>query len=287
MSSGRIVILAAGMSSRMKNSAAEGIPDALQREAERLPKTMIPVGRNGRPFLDFLLKNVFTAGYRDVVIVTNEKDETIRAYYGNDAREDDFPGLRFTFAVQRIPEGRTTPLGTADAVHCGLLARPEWAGGYCTICNGDNLYSVHALRTMNDDALPSALVDYDRDALLFAKERALTYAVIDADEQGYLRQLIEKPTPEQAETLEQRDGRVGVSMNLYRLNYTRILSVMESLPVHPIRNEKELPMAVTRMLERFPQEVKVIRTAEHVPDLTSKSDLSVVREYLEKEFPGF
>lgn len=285
MSSGRIVILAAGMSSRMKNSVAAGVPQDLHRDAERLPKGMIPVGRNGRPFLDYLLHNAFVAGYRDVVLVTNERDVTIRTYYGNDARAKELAGVRFTFAVQHIPEGRTKPLGTADAIHCALLSRPDWAGGHFTVCNSDNLYSVHALRLMNDASLPSALLDYDREALEFEKERSLAYAVIDTDERGFLRQLIEKPSPEVAAALEQRDGRVGVSMNIYRLNYDRILPVVESLPLHPERNEKELPVAVSVMRDRYPDEVRVIRIAEHVPDLTSKSDLEVVKKYLEEEFP--
>ena len=66
-----IVIMAAGASSRMRESLDS--PDPGMKEAVRmlsgLPKAMIPVGPQGRPFLDYLLLNVAKAGYSDAVIV--------------------------------------------------------------------------------------------------------------------------------------------------------------------------------------------------------------------------
>ncbi|MEI7906278.1 MAG: sugar phosphate nucleotidyltransferase [Bacteroidota bacterium] len=285
MSAGRLVILAGGISSRMKSSAAEGIDDRLQKEAAVISKAMIGVGANARPFLDYLLYNAKIAGYRDVVIVVGEKDNSIRDRYGMLERGNVYGGLTISYAVQPVPAGRTKPSGTADALLHALRSRPDWQGGYFTTCNSDNLYSIDSLRRLCDPALRSAMIDYDRNAFRFERSRAEQYAVIRRSAEGFLADLIEKPSPETVAEIEQSEGRVGVSMNVFRLSYDRILPELERIPAHPLRQEKELPTAVKMMAERFPDEVLLIPVSEHVPDLTSRNDIASVQEYLSTHFP--
>ena len=280
-----IIILAAGASSRMKASATAtpSIDSALLRDATEKPKAMIGVEKDRRPFLDYLLDNVEEAEYHDVVIVVCEGDTTIRHYYEAGRGAAQFPGLRISYVAQRIPPGRTKPLGTADAVLEALDAKQEWKGGKFTVCNSDNLYSVQALKLLAGDAHPNALIDYDRSALKFGYERFEQFAVITKTADGYLQNIVEKPSPEEIKHATDGSGRVGVSMNIFRFSYDDIYPFLQNVPMHPLRQEKELPVAVKLMVARHPNAVFAIPLSEHVPDLTVQSDIPEVRSHLRKK----
>lgn len=281
-----LVILAGGISSRMKKitPAVAQLDPALRRDAEEKSKTMIGVGENFRPFLDYLLCNIVAAGYRNIVIVIGEKDNSIRAYYEEGDGAMQFQRLNISYAVQPIPAGRQKPLGTADALWHALKSMPSWRGQSFTVCNSDNLYSSVALGLMLADAHTNAMIDYDRAALHFAHERIAQFAVIEKDAEGFLQEIIEKPSPEEMARVADSNGRIGVSMNIFRLAYDHILPCLETVPLHPIRREKELPAAVKMLVDQNPQAVFTIPRSEHVPDLTTQSDILPVREYLQKQF---
>ena len=284
-----LVILAGGVSSRMKKHPAPlaGADERLLREAREKSKSMIGVGEGGRPFMDYLLFNAREAGYRDVVIVIGEGDGAIRAHYGVRDRDNEFRGLRISYAVQPIPAGRTKPLGTADALLRALLFRPEWAGARCTVCNSDNLYSRDVLARLLECASPCALMDYDRDALRFDQARIEQFAVLQKDARGRLTGIVEKPSPADFALARDSHGRIGVSMNIFRFSYDMIIGPLRDVPLHPVRMEKELPAAVAILLERHPGSVLAIPVAEYVPDMTSTADITQVQEYLAGHFPHF
>jgi NDP-sugar pyrophosphorylase family protein len=287
MNDPRLVILAGGISSRMKKSAdAHREMDAvLTRQARENSKAMIGVGRGYRPFLDYLLINVCEAGYRDVVIVVGEGDNSILEYYGSSGARSAFRDLTISFAVQPIPPGRSKPLGTADALMHALHTASRWKGGSFAVCNSDNLYSVNALRALMATPHGNVLIDYDRRSLRFEQRRVEQFAVLRVDAHRHLCDIIEKPSPAEVESVRGPDGRVGVSMNLFRLRYDTILPLLESLPLHPMRQEKELPAAVLALLQTGGEVVVAIPFAEHVPDLTSAADIPEVQAYLSQSYP--
>ncbi len=279
-----LVILAGGISSRMKKAGPANLAPTLVKDAETKSKSMIGIGSEGRPFLDYLLLSAWKGGHRDVVIVASEEDESIRDYYSDPTRTAHFAGLRMTFASQPILSGRTKPLGTADALMHGLYARRDWKGQHVTSCNSDNLYSPRAFKMVLDEPSGCAIADYDRDAFKFPRSRVEQFAVIVKDEKGAVLDIIEKPGPDDVKRAMDRNGRVGVSMNLWRFPYDWILPCLEEVPVHPVRQEKELPAAVLMMLRQWPGSLATLQVSEHVPDLTDRRDISVVKEYLKKEF---
>jgi glucose-1-phosphate adenylyltransferase len=289
MHSGKLVILAGGISSRMKKPADKdvAVDEKLIKDADEKTKSMIRVGKNDRPFLDYLLFNARESGYRDVVLVIGESDYSIKEYYGDLDENNEFKGLLISYAVQKIPEGRVKPLGTADALLCGLKLKSEWKGSKFTVCNSDNLYSIKALSLLLISEYQGALIDYDRSALEFELPRIEKFSVTIKNDKGFLVNIVEKPTAEQIAEVKKKDDFIGVSMNIFSLEYDLILPILERLPLHPIRNEKELPEAVNVLVQMYESSVYAYPLAEHVPDLTSKSDIIEVKNYLDKYYPDF
>ena len=289
MMDGNLVILAGGISSRMKKavSASSMLDPLLKRDALEKSKSMIGVGAGHRPFLDYVLYTAREAGYRDVIIVVGERDHSIREYYGFADEGNEVHGLRISYAIQRIPPGREKPSGTADALLQALRAATRWSGSKFTVCNSDNLYSTLAFSLMLGCADPGALIDYDRSALEFDQERIEQFAVTEKSADGYLVDIIEKPTPDIIARVRHRSARLGVSMNIFMLSYDVIMPFLDRVPMHPVRQEKELPAAVQLMVRELPRSVRAIPLAEHVPDLTNQSDIPRVQEYLRKHFPDF
>jgi glucose-1-phosphate adenylyltransferase len=284
---GNLVILAAGVSSRMKEPAGEEIDPVLARDADVKTKGMIGVGEGNRPFLDYLLFNAREAGYLDVVLVVGDKSESVRDYYGRRDRGNQFHGLTLSYAIQQIPVGRSKPLGTADALLRALEVRKDWEGTRFTVCNSDNLYSRRALKLLLECTADAALIDYDRELLGVPPVRVEQFAVLSKTDDGRLLDIIEKPTPDVVAKVRDKNGRVGVSMNIFRFCYDRILPFLTMVPIHPVRQEKELPTALTMMLNEFPGCIAAIPLGEAVPDLTGRGDIMTVQRYLSKEFPHF
>jgi NDP-sugar pyrophosphorylase family protein len=281
----RAVILAGGISSRMKKSPVDPHLDAkLVRQADEGTKGMIGVGDGGRPFLDYSLNNMKHAGIQDVVIVIAEHDDELRRYYGPKDRDNDFHGIRISYAIQRIPPGRTKPIGTCDALTQALLIRPDWGSGDFIVCNSDNLYSIRSLTMLIESDAPNALIDYDRSGLEFDETRISHFGITRKDKEGYVLEIVEKPSLEELKSLRGSDGTLRVSMNIFRLNYSMIFGPLKDCPENPVRQEKELVTAVTNMIKANPQCLKALPLKEHVPDLTYKEDIPVTREYLKKHF---
>ncbi|CAG0993680.1 hypothetical protein ANRL2_03397 [Anaerolineae bacterium] len=281
------MILAGGLSSRMAATASQfGAPDAVtSAQIARGGKTMVGVDPAGRPLISYLTWNAASAGYAQVVLLLGGRNAALREYIEERSAAGEFPGIRWTFATQPVPEGRSKPLGTADALDHALRAVPEWSGHAFTVCNGDNLYSPRAFRLMAECEAPHALIDYDRSALRFDEERIRSFAVLVKDAAGYLQEIIEKPGEAGLARAREASGRVGVSMNIFRFSYDAILPVLRSLPLHPVRGEKELPAAVEALLRADPHAVRALPLAEHVPDLTGVHDIGVLRDYLAR-VPG-
>ena len=280
-----LVILAGGISSRMKKAASSssGIDPVVARDAMQKPKAMLGVGDQQRPLLDYLLYNIHAAGYHDVVLVVGENDQSIREYYKMHTHH----GLELSYITQPIPDGRSKPLGTADALLRVLNARNTWRGRKFTVCNSDNIYSRNALRLLREHPHSCSMIDYDCNGLKFEQKRIEQFSIIRKDSEGFLTRIIEKPSPEDFSNAAIPDGRVGISMNIFRFSYDTIYSILERVPLHPIRQEKELPCAVTMLVEEHPRSMMTIPLAEVVPDLTYQTDIPLVQEYLLKEFPHF
>lgn len=283
-----MVILAAGISSRMKKPATdENLDQNLVKQANEASKGLIRLGKAQLPFLDYLLNNMKQAGFREFILVIGENSGGFRAYYGTADQHNDYHGLDISYAVQSVPPGRTKPWGTADALFQALDQYPEWAHSTFCMCNSDNYYSKQALKLLREFPGSGAWINYDRDGFNFSKERVSSLSVTIVDDEGYLIDFMEKPKPADIEKARNADGTVRVSFNLFKFSYDLFYPYLRDCPVNPVRLEKELPTAVLNMVRDHPHAMKAIPLKAHVPDMTSKSDLPLVQNYLDEQFPEF
>ena len=281
-----LIILAGGASSRMKkqvtvaNLSEEEIAQANERS-----KGLIGVGPNGRPLLDFLLLNAKKAGYKNIYIIIGEQGDLFKEFYGCKNSNNDFNGLTISFATQYIPEGRIKPFGTADALFQATEQYPELNSQEYTVCNSDNLYSTEALYALRKTTSPNAFISYNRDALEFPLERISRFAIAKLSENNQLLDILEKPTADVLENYKDAEGKLRVSMNAFKFNGELLYPYLKNCPVHPERDEKELPTVLLNALKEHPDTTLGIPFSEHVPDLTAKEDIAEVKAYLKKHYP--
>lgn len=285
MSNSYLIILAGGLASRMKKAEDVEIGSSKFEEANKKTKSMITIGRENKPFLDYLVLNAKYSGYSNVHVVIGEKDNSIKEHYSNLGNDDILRSINFSFSVQRIPEGRIKPLGTADALHCALKDLTNLKGKNFSVCNSDNLYSVEALKIVNSSNYLNSMINYDREGFSYDSDRTSSFAINLVDENNYLIDIIEKPEEQYVVEIKKRFGFVGVSMNLFNFSYDMIVGYLENLPLSS-RGEKELPNAVKLMIQDNPKSLYAYKRKEHVPDLTSKKDILIVEKYINNSNEG-
>ena len=229
-------------------------------------KALMPVGTEGsRPFLDYILSALADAGCHSVCLVIGRDHDAVQEYY---ERERPPQRLRLAFARQDSPEGTAHALLTAEA----------FAGTDDFLAlNADNLYPVAVLRSLVELTGPG-LAAFERDALVtdsgFPLDRVGAFALLDVDEAGRLRRIVEKPGPER---MRAAGPHALVSMNLWRFDQ-RIFQACRAVP-RSARGEFELPEAVGLALSQG-VEFRAVNSRGSILDLSSRSDVAYVTERL-------
>lgn len=279
-----LIVLAGGASSRMKKGNDISLNNNLKNQANSRSKALISIDVSGRPVLDYLLYNAKQAGYKNIYLIVGEQHNLFREFYGNKSYGNIFQGLKIHYAIQYIPKNRKKPFGTADALTQAIDQYPELAKSTYTVCNSDNLYSVQALKALRVTKYRNALISYHRDSLKFSLEKILRFALVLVDNDGFLYDIIEKPKTENVESYKDKLGKLRVSMNIFKFDGNMFTYYLLNCPVNQNRNEKELPTALLNMVMDHPKSVYGIPMAAHVPDLTSKEDIIVLKEYIQKNY---
>jgi D-glycero-alpha-D-manno-heptose 1-phosphate guanylyltransferase len=102
---------------------AGGFGTRLRTVVQNVPKPMSPVA--GKPFLEFLLKQLALAGVSRAVVSTGYKHEIIYRYFG-----DSFGTMPLHYCVER------TPLGTGGAIAAALQ---QTTANEVLVMNGDSI----------------------------------------------------------------------------------------------------------------------------------------------------
>lgn len=268
--------MAGGASSRMKKSLGSvPLSDSVREAAKNLHKSLIPLDDKARPLLYFLLRNAVEAGIRSIYLITSSGNKAFQDFVQGIKGQEPLRHLEVKFAIQEIPMNRQKPLGTADALEQCLEQYPGLLEQRFTVCNGDNLYSSDVFKQLNTmREIPNALIAYDGSALGHSKEKIAKFALLDFDEKNLLNSILEKPSAIELEKYTRKHNKLWVSMNIFNFDGATIFPYLKKCPVHPIRQEKELPKAVEQMVDERPGSVLCIQKSEEIPDLTSAKDIS-------------
>jgi|TARA_B110000908_G_scaffold51238_1_gene62511 glucose-1-phosphate adenylyltransferase len=275
-----LIILAGGASSRMKKSSSNVLSKNSTEQANSRSKALILI--NDRPMLDYVLSNAKQAGFKNIYIVVGKDDVLFKTYYGKQRSGNTFHGVTISFVYQHIPQGRIKPFGTADAVCQALEQYSNLQKCQFVVCNCDNLYSVKAFELLRKSTHSNAFINYDRDALQYSLERIQRFALTKTTPKKFLVDIIEKPQLELLDVFKDDEGKFRVSMNIFLFDGIMFYPFLKDCKIHPKRNEKELPTAILKMIEEYSDSMQGIPLAEHVPDLTAKTDIHTMKEYLLK-----
>jgi len=169
----KVVVAAAGQGTRMMHLT------------NNKPKHLINVQQ--RPFLSYLLDNLLQAGYKDIVLVVGYKEELMKdflcQYKECLKRPKGHPECKIELVSQyEILGPKEKEYGTACPLKCvkAIVGKESFV-----YLNGDNLYSVKDLKSMNIDD------DYNYVAGL-EHDHPEKYGVLITDD-GFLKEIKEKP----------------------------------------------------------------------------------------------
>lgn len=275
MKNDSLLIMAGGASSRMKHSLASSeLDNKTMNIAKNSHKTLILLGKDQKPLLFYLLKNAIAAKIKNVYIITSPDNDTFKEFAENFLKNEKHRSININFATQYVPKEREKPFGTADALKQCINQYPKLLEERFTVCNGDNLYSTNALKDLKKKRkAPNALISYSSVGLKFSDERISKFALMDIDSQGFLKAIVEKPKLKEIDHYNEDQGILHISMNIFNFLGNVIYPYLENCLLDPVRNEKELPQAVRKMVSEIGDSMLCYPRSEHVPDLTDADDI--------------
>jgi NDP-sugar pyrophosphorylase family protein len=275
-----LIILAAGLSSRMKKSvSSKNLSKRSIEQANSRDKGLIGIDKNGRPLIHYLLINAKSAGFKTIYLVIGQNSDSFKSYFD----ENKYDGLDIEFAVQYLEKNKLKPSGTADALFQAITQFPILKSSNFCVCNSDNLYSAKALRSIRSTSFSNAFISYDKSFLNFSSAKVSSFSILKLNKNGYLVNILEKPTTKDFDLFKDNGGKIRVSMNLFKFNGSVFYDYLKNCPFDVLRNEKELPTAVLNLAKDQPSSVYGIPFEEHVPDLTSKDDIIVLNKLLNQK----
>jgi len=275
-----LIILAAGLSSRMKKSvSSKNLSKRSIEQANSRDKGLIGIDKNGRPLIHYLLINAKIAGFKVIYLVIGQNSDSFKSYFD----KNKYDGLDIEFAVQYLEKNKLKPSGTADALFQAITQFPILKSSNFCVCNSDNLYSAKALRSIRSTSFSNAFISYDKSFLNFSSAKVSSFSILKLNKNGYLVNILEKPTTKDFDLFKDNGGKIRVSMNLFKFNGSVFYDYLKNCPFDVLRNEKELPTAVLNLAKDQPSSVYGIPFEEHVPDLTSKDDIIVLNKLLNQK----
>ncbi|WP_374957676.1 sugar phosphate nucleotidyltransferase [Gilvibacter sp.] len=276
-----LIILAGGASSRMKSSeASANVTAAEVAAANASAKCLIVLEGDKRPVLDYLLKQAAKAGVERVVLLTGFYNAPFKQWYDDAEFNQNALRVQIDFAIQRIPEGRDKPHGTADALQQALEQLPELKEQEFLVSNSDNLYDKTTIKALLENEASNAFIAYDRAGLDFAEEKIARFALCRLGPNNELLEIVEKPQQALMHSYRDQAGTLRVSMNIFKFHGQDIYPYLVSCQQHPQRKERELPTALMNMIHQGGISLLGIPYKQHVPDLTTKEDIALFRAQL-------
>ena len=278
-----LVVLAAGMGSRYGGM-----------------KQLDPVGPNGQIIIDYSIFDARRAGFETVIfIIRRENDAAFRAAIGD--RLSHLMEVKYAYqelsdlpAPFTVPEGRTKPFGTGQAV----LSARELIDGPFAVINADDYYGPEAFRVMYDylsthpdtDKYQYCMVGYQLKNTV-TQNGSVSRGVCVADPEGMLESVTERTkitqeggvihfTEDEGKSWTELPGDTPVSMGLWGFTASflpeaqnRFVSFLEeNLDKNPLKCEYFLPSIVSSLIDEGKAQVRMLHSADKWYGITYKED---------------
>lgn len=277
-----LLIMAAGIGSRF----GEGI------------KQLEPVDNNNHIIMDYSIHDAIEAGFNEVVfIIRKDIEEEFKKVIGNRITDvcakynvtvdyafqdiNDIPGT--------LPEGRTKPWGTGQAVLAakGIIDSPF------VVINADDYYGKEAFKAVHEFLInggKSCMAGFVLKNTL-SDNGSVTRGICKMDSDNNLTEIIETKN-----IIKTGDGAIAdnqvldidslVSMNMWGLTLD-FLDVLgegfkeffdKEVCQDPLKSEYLIPVFIGQLLEQGKLNVKVLRTDDTWYGMTYKEDVITVKE---------
>ena len=283
-----LVVMAAGMGSRYGGL-----------------KQLDPIDDNGHVILDYSCYDAMRAGFETVVFVIKpEIEELFKEMIGNRIAQK----MNVEYVFQRhddlpegytVPEGRTKPWGTAQAV----LAARDVVNGPFAVINADDYYGAEGFEQIYNYLLhhPDTPEMYEYAMVGYLLKNTVTEngsvarGVCTETASGYLHNVVErtkivkgemnpKYTEDDGETWHDLSDDDIVSMNLWGFQKSYLEEAWAGFPAfldkaleeNPMKGEYFLPTVVSNLLSRKKARVKVLRSTDKWYGVTYKEDKPTV-----------
>ena len=283
-----LVVMAAGMGSRYGGL-----------------KQLDPIDDNGHVILDYSVFDAMRAGFETVVFVIKpEIEDVFREKIGDRIAKK----MNVRYAFQRsddlpegysVPEGRTKPWGTAQAV---LAARDVVDGAFAVI-NADDYYGPEGFEQIYNYLLhhPDTPGMYEYAMVGYLLKNTVTEngsvarGVCTETASGYLHNVVERTKIIKGENNPQYtedDGATWhdlseddiVSMNLWGFQKSYLEEAWAGFPAfldktiaeNPLKGEYFLPTVVSNLLSQHKARVKILRSNDKCYGVTYKEDKPTV-----------
>ena len=282
-----LVIMAAGIGSRFGG----GI------------KQLEPVGPSGEIIMDYSIHDALEAGFNKLIfIIRKDIEEDFRQVIGNRIEAVCAErGVQVAYAFQSlnavpegvaVPEGRTKPWGTGQAV---LSARDVIDCPFAVI-NADDYYGKEAYVKLHD--FLSRTLEPNAYAMAgfilkntLSENGGVTRGVCQVDEKGFLTDVVETKNIIKTAGGAQTDGKAldansYVSMNMWALQpeFIQVLDrgfrdfFQTAAAENPLKAEYLLPIYIGQLLREGQVTVQVLETGEKWFGVTYREDKPEVVE---------
>ena len=283
-----LVIMAAGIGSRFGG----GI------------KQLAPVGLNGEIIMDYSIHDAIEAGFNKIIFVIRrdiEKDfmeiignriEKMCAAHGVEVAYafqslDDIPG--------ELPEGRTKPWGTGQAV----LAARDVIDTPFVVLNADDYYGKEAFVRLHDYLCNEAKDEFCMAGFklknTLSENGSVTRGICQVNEDMFLTEVVETTDIVKTENGASVNGKEidadsYVSMNMWGLPQSFVKNLedgfkdffKEDVPSNPMKSEYLLPIIIGKLLQEGKVTVKVLESSDKWFGVTYAEDKDYVIESFKK-----
>lgn len=277
-----LLIMAAGIGSRF----GEGI------------KQLEPVDSNNHIIMDYSIHDAIAAGFNEVIfIIRKDIEKEFKKVIGNRITDtcakynvtvdyafqdiNDIPGI--------LPEGRTKPWGTGQAV----LSAKNIIDSPFVVINADDYYGKEAFKAVHEFLLnggKSCMAGFVLKNTL-SDNGSVTRGICKMDSDNNLTEIIETKNITKTEYGAVADEQVLdidslVSMNMWGLT-PDFLDILEEgfkeffdkeVCRDPLKSEYLIPVFIGQLLEQGKMNVKVLRSDDTWYGMTYKEDVITVKE---------